>query len=254
MKHIVSLSGGIGSYHALKRVLDQNNKEDVLCVFCDTLEENGDLYRFLEDIKELFDIEIEELCVGKSPWELAFEDNFLYNSRVANCSLKLKSRPFKRWLREHFEPGECIVYLGIDWTEKHRCDAITKNYAPYEVRFPLCDKPYLYKNELIDQLKQNNIEIPLLYKLGFSHNNCNGFCFKAGIGHFKNLYEKYRMRYLECENKERMLIKQIGREVSILKRKGKPYTLRNLRKDIENNVQLSIFDDDIGGCACFGEE
>ena len=95
MKHIISISGGIGSYFTLKRVLENQPKEDVTAVFCDTLAEDGDLYRFLDDIEKKLNIEIVRLCQGKTPFELAWEDNFLYNSRIASCSKKLKSRPFR---------------------------------------------------------------------------------------------------------------------------------------------------------------
>ena len=94
MKHIISLSGGIGTYFTLKRVLEKQYKEDVMAVFCDTLQEDGDLYRFLNDIENKFDLEIIRLSIGKTLFELAYEDNFLYNSRIANCSKKLKSKPF----------------------------------------------------------------------------------------------------------------------------------------------------------------
>jgi hypothetical protein len=120
----------------------------------------------------------------------------------------------------------------------------------------MLEKPYIYKSEMIDMLSNDNIEIPRLYKLGFSHNNCKGFCFKAGIGHFKKLYEKDKNFYLECENREQVLINKIGKEVAILKRKGKPFTLKQLRELIENEpTQLSLFEcNDIGGCGCFVEE
>lgn len=252
-KHIVSLSGGIGSYYTLKRVLEKAEKENVICVFCDTLAEDGDLYRFLNDIENHFGIEIIRLTEGITPFELAFKQNFLFNSRVANCSKTLKSKPFNRWLKENFKPDECILYLGIDWTETHRKSAIEKNYAPYKVEFPMCEKPYLMKSEMIEQLKEVGIEIPRLYKLGFSHNNCKGCCFKAGIGQYKLLLEKDRMTYLEMENKEQMIRMKLGKEVSILKRKGNPFTLKELRDIVEHEPkQLTLFEcNDIGGCGCF---
>ena len=65
MKHLISLSGGIGSYFTLKRVIEKGiNKEDIECIFCDTLNENGDLYRFLDDIERKFEIKITRLCTG----------------------------------------------------------------------------------------------------------------------------------------------------------------------------------------------
>ena len=132
-------------------------------------------------------------------------------------------------MRANFKEDECILYLGIDWTETHRCEAIRKNYKPYQVEFPMCQNPLISKYEMLEELKNEGIEIPRLYKLGFSHNNCKGCCFKAGIGHFKLLLEKDRITYLEFENKEQLLRKKLNKDVSILKRKGKTFTLRQLR-------------------------
>lgn len=263
MKHIVSVSGGVGSYFTLKRVLDKVNKEDVIPVFMDTLAEDGDLYRFLDDIEKKFNISIVRLCVGKTPLELAFERKYLWNSRIAECSIKLKSKPFRDWLNSNFNPGECILYLGIDWTETHRKTAIVRNYEPYEVRFPMCDKPYLDKNEMVEMLKEEGIEIPRLYKLGFAHNNCKGCCVKAGIGQYRNLLIKDRITYLEMENKEQAFRQKYQKDVSILKRKGKTFTLRELTEIVESEgTQMSLFEpltkeecNDIGGCSCFiGDE
>ena len=67
------------------------------------------------------------------------------------------------------------------------------------------------------------------------------------------MLEKDPVLFLEWENKEKRLREKIGKDVSILKRKGKPYTLEQLRKD-NKTCQISIFDDDddeIGGCGCF---
>lgn len=256
MKHIISISGGVGSYFTLKRVLEKEPKEDVIAVFCDTLAEDGDLYRFLEDIEKRLDIRIVRLCQGKTPFELAWEDNFMYNSRIANCSKKLKSRPFKRWLKDRYQPDECVLYLGIDWTETHRTEAIIKNYHPYTVKFPMCEKPYISKADMLDALKQEGIEIPYMYRAGFSHNNCGGACVKGGIGHWKKLYETDKRKFLEWENKENMIRQKIGKDVTILKRKGKPYPLSELRRSIEGSGTQLSFDEvcDIGGCGCFIEE
>lgn len=265
MKHIVSISGGVGSYFTLKRVLEKANKEDVIPVFMDTLAEDGDLYRFLDDIEKKLDIQIVRLCSGQTPLGLAFDKKFLWNSRIASCSIELKSKPFRKWLNENYQPDECILYLGIDWTETHRCIAIRRNYEPYQVEFPMCEKPWIDKDEMITNLKDEGIEIPRLYKLGFAHNNCKGCCVKAGIGQYRNLLLKDRITYLEFENKEEEFRNKYNKDVSVLKRKGQVFTLRELRRIVENEgQQLSLFDyepltkeecNDIGGCSCFvGDE
>lgn len=256
MKHIISISGGIGSYFTLKRILDKYPKEDVIAVFCDTLAEDGDLYRFLDDIEKKLGMKFVRLCQGKTPFELAWEENFLYNSRIASCSKKLKSRPFRKWLKENFKPDECILYLGIDWTETHRKGAIEKNYLPYKVEFPMCEKPFISKPEMLEMLKEEGIEVPYLYKIGFSHNNCGGCCVKGGIGHWKHLLEVDPRKFREWENKEQEIRAKIGKDVTILRRKGKPYTLKELRESVEGiGTQLTLDEVcDIGGCGCFVEE
>lgn len=253
MRRIVSLSGGIGSYETLKRVMAKFPKEEIVPVFCDTMNEDGDLYRFLSDIEKKTKIKIVRLATGKDPWQLAFESKFLFNSRVALCSRVLKTNLFNDWLKKNYKPDECVLYLGIDFTEIHRCEAIVKGYAPYKVEFPMCEKPYVYKYEMIENLKQDGIEEPRLYKLGFAHNNCSGACFKAGIGSWKNLLQKDRYKYLQMEDKEETFRSLYGKNVSILKRNGKPFTLKELREIVDDQPeQLSLFEqEEIGGCGCF---
>lgn len=253
MKHVISLSGGIGSYFTLKRVLEKQDKKDLIVIFCDVKNEDKDLYRFLNDIEKKFNLKIKRLSDGRTPIELSKEEKFLYNSRVANCSKKLKSKIFNNYLKTIKD--ECILYFGIDFTEIHRCEAIRKNYKNYRCEFPLCNPPFLYKYEMLELLKQDRIEVPRMYRLGFNHNNCRGQCFKGGIGHFKNLLEKDRETFIEFEKQEQDLIKHIGKDVAILKRKGKPFTLKELRNMVENTPeQLTLFEcQDIGGCGCFIE-
>lgn len=254
MKHIVSLSGGIGSYITLKRVIAKYGTDDTIAVFCDTLYEDGDLYLFLEEIEKKLNLKVVRLCSGKTPMQLQIENKFVFNSRVALCSKELKPKVFNNWLKENYKPDECILYMGIDWSEAHRCEAITKNYAPYKVEYPLCSE-MLYKQEYFNELKQDGLKIPRLYQIGLTHNNCGGRCVKAGIGHWLQLLEKDRNRFIEAENDELALQRLIGKPYTHLKRKGKPYSLHDLR--IEKESRLTIFDfeecNDFGACSCFSE-
>ncbi|OMF77452.1 hypothetical protein BK142_12060 [Paenibacillus glucanolyticus] len=58
--------------------------------------------------------------------------------------------------------------------------------------------------------------------MGFAHNNCGGFCVRAGQGHFINLLQKKRDLYLFHEQKELDMQEYLGRtDVSILTREVK---------------------------------
>ena len=172
MKHIVFYSGGIGSWMTAKRVVQEHGKENTILLFTDTLIEDEDLYRFIDETVKEMGAEYVRIADGRTPFEVYRDVRFLGNSRLAPCSHKLKQEVSRKWIEEKFKPEECTLYLGIDWTEQHRTKAPVKNWAPYKVEFPMCKEPYLSKDEMLKELKKLGIEIPKLYKLGFSHNNC----------------------------------------------------------------------------------
>lgn len=257
MKHIIQFSGGIGSFFTAKRVIEKYGKDNVILLFCDTLIEDEDLYRFIEDSKKYFQCEFVRVCDGRTPFQVYKDVKFLGNSRVAHCTKLLKTKQAKEWLKNNYSPDECTLYVGIDWTENHRCKAIIENWKPYTVEFPMCNKPYLTKWDMQNELKSIGIKLPHLYELGFSHNNCGGFCCKAGQGHWAKVLEKMPEKFKYYENQEQEIIKLIGKDVSMMKKRKNgetyTYTLKQLREDYETDKsQIDMCD--IGGCGCFTEE
>ena len=57
MKHIVSFSGGMGSFAEAKSCVDKYGKENVTLLFADTLMEDEDLYRFKDDCVAFLDFD-----------------------------------------------------------------------------------------------------------------------------------------------------------------------------------------------------
>lgn len=255
MKHIVFYSGGIGSWATAKRVINVHGKENVILLFSDTLIEDEDLYRFIDETVKEMDVEYIRIEDGRTPWEVFEDSRYLGNSRVAPCSHILKQKISKKWLKENYKPEECVLYLGIDWTEEHRTNAPRKNWSPYRVEFPMCEKPFVTKDEMIAELELLGIEQPRLYKMGFSHNNCGGFCVRAGQGHFANLLKQMPDLYKHHEEKEQEMRELLDKDVSILRRtkNGERFnlTLKQLRQELEANQTEEIDMDDIGGCGCF---
>lgn len=268
MKHVIFFSGGIGSWYTTKRVIEEHGKENVKLLFTDTKIEDYDLYRFLDESAKKFDVELIKLVEGRSPWEVFNDVNFIGNSRIAHCSKILKQDIANKYVFENFDPKDTILYMGIDWTEEHRTKAPKENYRPFKVEFPMCNEPLLSKDDMLEELSKWDIEVPRLYKLGFSHNNCGGFCVRAGMGHFARLLKEMPDLYKHHEEEEQKLIKKIGKDVSILKRAkivwkknkyGSKYkdrevetlSLKQLRKELESGKTGRIDMNDIGGCGCF---
>lgn len=198
------------------------------------------------------------LSEQRDVWDVFHETRFLGNSRIAPCSAQLKQRMAKRFVKPNFNPEETTLYLGIDWTEEHRTGAPRKNWAPFPVEFPLVDDEPFNKIDIMRELDLQGIEPPRLYALGFAHNNCGGFCVRAGQGHFANLLEKNRELYLYHERREREFIEWIGAEVAILKRVKKgvpsPLALRQLREELDAKQTEQVDFMDLGGCGCFVTE
>jgi len=254
VQHVVMFSGGVGSWMAAKRVAEKHGTDNLILLFADTLIEDEDLYRFLDEAAANVGGKLIKVAEGRDPWQVFFDVRFLGNSRVDPCSRILKREFLRRWLDEHCDPASTTVYLGIDWTEAHRFERAQRYWVPWRVEAPLCEPPYLLKDDMLALLRAEGIRPPRLYELGFSHNNCGGFCVKAGQAHFALLYRTMPERYLYHEQREQELRDFLGKDVAILvDRRGggaRPMTLREFRERLEANdkrIDMSEW----GGCGCF---
>jgi 3'-phosphoadenosine 5'-phosphosulfate sulfotransferase (PAPS reductase)/FAD synthetase len=250
---IVMFSGGVGSWAAAKRVADRHGSRNLVLLFADTRMEDEDLYRFLGEAAANVGGTLERVVEGRDPWQVFFDERFLGNTRADPCSKILKRRLLRRWIEARYGPGEAVVSLGFDWTEGHRLERARPYWRPYRVEAPLCDPPYLTKRDQLALLKAEGIRPPKLYELGFPHNNCGGFCIKAGQAHFRLLLETMPERYAYHERKEQELREHLGKNVAVLRdRTGKrtrPMTLRAFRERVEADGKVDTFE--WGGCGCF---
>jgi hypothetical protein len=252
-------SGGVGSWAAAKRVAEQHGTADLVLLFTDTRIEDEDLYRFLAQAAANVGGEFVRLVEGRTPWEVFRDVRFLGNSRVDPCSRVLKREMADKWLIEHCVPAETVVYVGIDWSEQHRIERLAARRAVDGWRYeaPMCEPPYLTKPMMLDWLKREGIAPPRLYAMGFAHNNCGGFCIKAGLGHFARLYRAMPDRYRQHERAEQDFRDYLGRQdVTVARdwatKPPKNITLRELRERIDAGQQPDMFD--IGGCGCFVDD
>lgn len=253
--HVVMFSGGIASWAAAERTVARHGAAGTVLLFCDTLIEDADLYRFLDEAAAHVGAELVKIAEGRDPWQVFRDSKFLGNSRIDPCSRILKRELAATWLSGH-APGATIV-IGYDWSEAHRLPATVRRYKAlgHRVEAPLTEKPYLTRTEMFAELKRIGIAAPRLYAAGFSHNNCGGFCVKAGQGHFATLLKTLPDLYAYHEAQEQEFRQFIGRNVSILSDTNTgvkhPLTLRTLRERIQAGRQIDLFD--IGGCDCMGD-
>jgi len=253
MKHVVMFSGGVGSWAAARRVADQHGAENMQLLFTDTKMEDADLYRFLHEAASDIGCELVKIADGRTPWEVFRDVRFLGNSRVDPCSRILKRDLARKWVGEHYNSDEVTLYIGIDWTEGHRMRAVVRNWEPFTVLAPMTEPPYLSKKDMLNLLSERGIEPPSLYRLGFPHNNCGGFCIKAGQAQLKLLLDVLPEVYCYHERQEQALREHLGKDVAILRDRtggeSTPVTLRRFREMVTEGY---LFDQhEWGGCGCF---
>lgn len=203
MNRIIFFSGGKSSFAVADYVKTHYPEDNILLYFTDTLWENEDLYRFINEASDKLQLPMLTHAVGLNPIQLMFEKKLVYNSMLGDCSKNLKMRVSRRFLTKGEKPEiehwrnkqylkhedfttEAVLYFGIGFDEMHRQEPIVKNWQPFKVEMPLID----HNIDVAGSLKRYGIRQPLLYDYGFSHNNCNGRCVKAGMGHYRRLKEQ----------------------------------------------------------------
>lgn len=254
VKHVVSYSGGLGSFMSAKRVIDEHGPEGVVLLFTDTLTEDEDLYRFLDETTDKFGIPLTRIADGRNIWEVFNDVRYMGNNRIDPCSRILKRELARKWMQEnHPDPDKVILYVGIGWDEEHRMKKIREHWSPYRVEAPLTERPYLDRKDIIEVLdREFGIEPVGMYADGFPHANCGGFCIKTGQAQFKLLYEKYPDRYRYHEEEQEKLFEKIGPHGFIrmtVKGKLRYLSLREFREHLEANRSIDLLD--YGGCGCF---
>jgi hypothetical protein len=252
MKHIVSFSGGMGSFAEAKSCVDKYGKENVTLLFADTLMEDEDLYRFKDECVAFLGCELVTLTNGKTPFEIFKQEKFMGNSRVDLCSRMLKREPLNNWFTDNFAVDEAQMHLGIDYSESHRLDGVQKRMSPYIYRSTLVEEGKIINKDYSEQF---GIKRPRLYDWKLGHNNCGGFCIKAGLGHYKALYEANPERYREFESKEQEVYDVIGATYPFLNKTEnkvlRRLTLKQYREEFLMQGKVTALESqEYGGCGC----
>lgn len=169
MKHIVQMSGGLSSAEAAVRVAGQFSRDNIWLVFCDTLVEDADLYRFLIEASSyvmgdgpVADLtlfasslpKVDEKTIDRRKEMLAdlrrramvriprlvwladgrtpWEVIFqsrFLSNRSDKCSEFLKRRLADSWCEEHCRTDPTTRYIGYGFTEQNRIAASAERFT-----------------------------------------------------------------------------------------------------------------------------
>lgn len=270
MNRIVSLGGGVTSTGLLPlHVQKKYPNDNIVLLIAVIRNEHPDVWKMCQIISEKTGIPVtyitydssyegnyrvisfDEIHTAMDIWELFDEQNMIASSVFDVCSSKMKREILKRYIQDNFSNKDTVVHLGITHDEAHRMKGVYRNWTQglgYRVKADLIP---LTAVESFDKQKVS-LDIfgfvPELYQLGFSHNNCSGYCVKAGKKHLKKLLETLPEVYHYHEEQEAAWQAKRDQTFTALRetRNGKRYrlTLRELRDRIEKTGDVKYVADE----------
>lgn len=155
------------------------------------------------------------LADGRDPWEVYRDHRFIGNSRIDPCSKALKRQVSDKWRKANCDPTRDVFIVGIGEHERQRFEGQGKKLG---LQRRMAEHGWRYEAPLIGQPETNptwhmrleGIAPPRLYAMGYLHNNCGGFCCKAGQAHWQNRYRVQPERFAYDAMMERRLSEYIG--------------------------------------------
>ena len=187
--HILSLSGGKDST-ALAFFMKENMPEifeKTELVFCDTELELPETYDYLNKIEIFLDKKITWLRPEKSFDHLYDIRKFLPSIKNRWCTVELKIRVYRKFLKEHFKNASQInTYIGIRADELGRGLDKTASADKVVNIFPFQDYG-ITRDDVFKILNDVGIGLPKYYEWR-KRSGCY-FCFYQSPNDWLNLYE-----------------------------------------------------------------
>lgn len=202
---IVWFSCGAASAVAAKLALSDYGGDRVQIVYVDPGSEHPDSQRFMADCVRWFNSPIKTLRSEKyrDTWQVWEERRFLVGPKGALCTGELKKAP-----RFAFQRPDDVQVFGYTAEEQDRADQFRAQNFEVILETPLIQRG-LMKADCLAMIERAGIELPAMYRLGFSNNNCIG-CVKGGMGYWNRI----RRTFPDVFDRMAKLERNIGHSVN----------------------------------------
>lgn len=235
-RYACRFSCGAASAVATKITLTKYGHEAVAIYNAFIKEEHPDNQRFLADCERWFEHPVTVLRnskYGASTHEVWRRKRYIKGLMGAPCSKELK-----RDLLDSIAQPNDIDIVGFTVEEEDRLDQMRDLTPGRNIEAPLIEAN-LTKADCLAIIERAGIELPMMYRLGFSNANCIG-CPKGGAGY----WNKIRAVFPEQFNKIADIQEAIGQGAKFLRdrRTGQRIYLRELNPEhgrIEDEPEIS---------------
>jgi len=197
-----------GAASAIATILAAEKYQSIEAVYCRVIEEHEDNLRFLDDFVRVTGIPVKTIVNEKyngSIFEVFTQRKYLKNPSGAPCTFQLK----KEMRRKYQEPTDIQVF-GYTAEEQDRADRFIDSNNDVNEDFILIENR-IGKQECYSRLKHMGIELPAMYKLGYSNNNCVG-CVKGGMGYWNKIRKDFPNNFDRMAKLERVIGHSINKD------------------------------------------
>lgn len=209
-------SGGITSTIATYLALQRYGKDNVEIIFFETGQHHPDNERFFKEVEEKMfkkKISIRRNKKYDDLWDV-LSRGYINSPNGAYCTHQLKKRV--RIQMEKIVDFDHQVF-GFEYEKKqiNRAIRFLEQYPDSKAIFPLIEEK-MSKQDCLKAFENIGIEIPMMYKMGYTNNNCVG-CVKGGQGYWNKIRRDFpdvfdRMAKLEREVGATCLKKTVGKK------------------------------------------
>jgi hypothetical protein len=184
-------SCGVASAVATKLAIAQYGKDNLVIARCIVREEHPDNDRFSDECQQWFGMPIIKLINEKfngSMYEVIKKRGYISGVDGAPCTGRLKKdlrKAFQLPTDKHVF-GYCAEEQGRwdDFLDANNIDAVS----------PLIERG-LEHSDCLAMIQDAGIEIPVLYKLGYKHNNCIGCVKSTGQGYWNKIRDDFPAQF-----------------------------------------------------------
>jgi 3'-phosphoadenosine 5'-phosphosulfate sulfotransferase (PAPS reductase)/FAD synthetase len=171
---------------------------DTIVAYCDTRSENPDNARFLKDCAAWFERDILILHSRKyrDTWDVWRRRRYIVGVQGALCTVELKKR-----LRQGFEEPDDRQVFGYTAEEAGRVERFRAANPDVNLVVPLIDRG-LSKADCLAMVERADIELPLMYRLGYHNANCVP-CPHGGLGYFNKVRVDFPVEFRRMAEMER---------------------------------------------------
>lgn len=197
-----------GAASAVATILAAIKYGEIEAVYCRVVEEHEDNLRFLNDFTRVTGIPVKVIMDEPSQgsiYNIFVKRGFLKNQYGAPCTMILKKD-----MRKSYQRPDDIQILGYTVEEQDRADRFIDGNNDVNEDFILIDNK-VTKQDCYDHLRRLGLELPAMYKLGYSNNNCIG-CVKGGMGYWNKIRKDFPERFDKMAKMERFIGHAINKD------------------------------------------